>query len=462
MRAGIYTRQSLDKNGDGLAVARQLAENERLCEQRGWKVVARESDNDISGYSGKARPGYQRIIALMESKQVDVVVVWAVDRLTRKLADLVTLIDLCERTGVKIATVSGDLDLSTESGRLVARILGSVAQGEVETKAKRQRAAARQAAEAGAVRSGCPRPFGWLEDRKTMHPQEGPAVADACRALLAGGTISGVCRDWTARGLRPHQAAEGKPWTRNSITTILKSARNAGISTYRGEEVGRGTWQPLISEETYRAVMQLLDDPARKRSPGVRTVLGGLATCCCGNSISASSNALGQQVYRCNPLTRGDRPGPHVSVRADRIDEIIGRIVIGRLTMPDAVDLVTPKAKADTSKLRDEAQAIRARLARLGPLFALGDISEQDMVNGRRDGARRLAEIEGELAILGHESALAPLVAAENLAAEWERLGADRKRAVVSALMNVELHPAGRGARVIDPDRVIKVTWKEG
>jgi DNA invertase Pin-like site-specific DNA recombinase len=49
-------------------------------------------------------------------KRADVVIVWAVDRLVRRLADLEMVIDACEASGVKLATVSGDLDLSTDQG----------------------------------------------------------------------------------------------------------------------------------------------------------------------------------------------------------------------------------------------------------------------------------------------------------------------------------------------------------
>jgi DNA invertase Pin-like site-specific DNA recombinase len=70
------------------------------------------SDNDVSASNGKVRPAYARLLRAAETGQLDVIVSWAVDRLTRRLVELEHLIDLSESTGVTVATVSGDLDLT--------------------------------------------------------------------------------------------------------------------------------------------------------------------------------------------------------------------------------------------------------------------------------------------------------------------------------------------------------------
>ena len=325
---------------------------------------------------------------MIEAGEVDVVVVSHIDRLLRKLSDLEKLIDLALAAGVTIAAVTGDIDLSNDAGRLVGRMLAVIARGEMERKSARQKRANRQAAEDGKARKATPRPFGWLPDRVTMHPEEGPAVADACRALLAGGTVSGIAREWDRRGLRPPQAPYGPlpehPWSRVSVTTILGNPRIAGISVYKTAEVGRGEWQALVTEETFRAVGQVLADPARKHSQGVRTMLGGMAACQCGNHVTGSLNQLAQRIYRCNPQTRNGKPGPHATIRCEPVDEIVGALAVGRLSKDDAVDLLAPKAKADTKALHGEANAIRTRLRRLGPNYALGHITEDDMIAGRK------------------------------------------------------------------------------
>src|SRR5215472_1983950 len=273
LRAVIYVRQSKDTEGNGQAVARQLADCERLAEARGWQVVARIEDNDTSASNGKPRLGFQRVMAMVGQRQTDVVIVWAVDRLVRKLADLETVIDTCESAGVKLATVSGDLDLSTDQGRLVGRILASVARAEVERKSARQIAANEQAARAGKRRTGMPRPFGFDDDRLTHRPAEAQAIRWAADALLGGSTVSAVMREWMRRGLQPPQN-HGAQWSRHSVSKIMRNPALAGLRTYRGEIVSQGNWAPIVPRETWEAVVALLADPARKMPRGVRTLQG--------------------------------------------------------------------------------------------------------------------------------------------------------------------------------------------
>jgi len=452
LRAVIYTRQSKDTEGNGQAVARQLADCERLAEARGWQVVARIDDNDTSASNGKPRPGFQRVMAMVDQRQTDVVIVWAVDRLVRKLADLEHVIDACEAAGVKLATVSGDLDLSTDQGRLVGRILASVARGEVERKGTRQRLANAQAAKAGKRRKGTPRPFGYEDDHVTPRPAEAEAILWAADALLGGATISAVMREWTRRGLQPPQN-HGRPWTRNSVGTIMRNPALAAIRTYLGETVAEGDWTAILPRETWEAVRALLDDPARKPPRGVRTLLGGLARCRCGNTVQGSINATGRPVYRCNGETRGDRPGPHCQQQIAMVDEHVTLRIIARLARPDLADLVTPK-RPDLGPLHTEAASIRANLDELAADRALGLVSRAQMIAATQRGNARLAEISARLAAAAESSALAPFTAGESARKVWDRLDNSRRRAVITALCTVTLHPAGRGARVFDPGTV--------
>ena len=88
MRVAIYARISADKTGAGLGVERQIEDCEKLAADNGWIVVARHSDNDISAYSGKPRPGYKALLDGIKAGEYDAVIVWHQDRLLRRPRDL--------------------------------------------------------------------------------------------------------------------------------------------------------------------------------------------------------------------------------------------------------------------------------------------------------------------------------------------------------------------------------------
>jgi DNA invertase Pin-like site-specific DNA recombinase len=467
-RAVIYVRESLDRWGDARAVERFEAQCRQLCKARGLRVLRVLRDNDVRASNGNKGDGYAEVLRMLRGRETDYVVIPVVDRFFRTMRDLEDVIDVCLETGAALVAASGEIDLSHDQGRLVARLLTSVAKAETERKGARQRAANAQAAANGTRRTSVPVPFGWqavyVADPKAERGQrrdfaidqaEADAIRWAADALLGGGTVSAVMRKWNAPredggfGLRSHQKG-GKPFSRSSVTTILRNPRLAGLSVYKGDEIGAGTWDPILPEETWRAVDALLADPARKPPRGVRTLLGGLAACACGNVVSGSVNHLGQHVYRCQPSTRGGRPGPHVAVRAEPVDEWLTGAVVEALSRPDLADVVTPPPHADTTGLRAEAAAIRRNLDELGADRALGLVSRSQMLAATGRGNARLAAIAAELAEAAGAGALVPFTRGEAAAGVWKSLDLSRRREVIRTLTPVILHPAGRGARSYD------------
>ena len=345
VRCLIYVRISLDDKHDEHGVANQMAKLEQRAGERGWTVVYRLSDNDIGvtrkdpTRPGKYRPGYEEAMRLVDARMVDAVLCFKWDRFIREPLDLEYLIPRFDKAGVRFAEVDGSIDLGTDSGRLHARIMIAVAKAEQERKAERQKLAFEQAAINGKRFTGCPRPFGYQDDHVTVHPVEGPAVAEACAALLGGGTISGIRREWTTLGLKPPQQAQRgtTTWNRTSIRMILLNPRIAGLSAYHGEIVGQGNWEPLVPEETWRAVRGILDDPTRKPPRGVKTLLGGLARCPCGNVVTGMPSHTGHHIYRCTPATRNRAyHGGHVARQAEPVETFIEKLVVVRLSRSDA------------------------------------------------------------------------------------------------------------------------------
>ncbi len=458
MRALVYTRQSQDRSGAGLAVARQQEACEKLCADRGWTVERVLSDNDTSASGRKARPAYRELLRLVDEGAVNVVAVWHVDRLVRRLADLEDVIERCETAGVRLATVSGDVDLSTDAGRLVARILASVARGEVERKSARQRAAQAQAAKQGR-RVGGRRAFGFEQDGVTVRQVEAAAIQAGYDAVLSGVPLAAVARDWNARGLTPGQLRrDGWPsaWRHDNVRACLLNPRNAGIRAYNGEEVGPAVWRALVPEDTYRAVVDVIRHPDRRHgTPGARALLTGTGLCgVCGATVHGGRSRAGQRIYRC----RADYG--HFGRQAEPVDEFVSAVVVARLSRPDAHELLRPPTSVDTDAIRQEVQAARSRLDGLAVDFADGVLTAGQLRTATERLRERIDSLERQMADVGRVDVLGPLVATGDVGKVWNALSVDRQRVVIDTLMHVRLHPPGRGRRTFDPSTV-EVTWRQ-
>lgn len=458
MRAVIYTRQSKDANGDELAVTRQADACRDLCKQRGWTVLDVVIDNDVSASTGRTRPGFERVLTMAADRAVDVIVCWHVDRLTRRLIELERVITVLEAAKVRLVTVSGDLDLGTDAGRLVGRILASVARGEVERKGERQRSAHEQAAVAGKPNTWGPRPFGYERDRMTVRLPEVDAIRSACRTIQTGGTLSGVVHAWTAAGLTPPQGA--RRWSAQTVRAVLTNPRIAGLSTYKGDVVGTGAWPAIVDEQVWRDVRAILTDPTRRPPPGTAALLSGLARCVCGEPVWSGRSYHGNRVYKCSTyISRAGRGGSHVSRAAEPVDDLVVGLVTARLARDDARDLLVDHHRPDVDALRARLTTLTNRLAELAADYAAGDIDRAQLRAGTQRGRAAVKAVEDQLADAARVSVLGDLIGVDDVAAVWADLDHDRRRAIVDVLMEITLQPPGRGRRAFDPTTV-DIEWR--
>ena len=189
-RAVIYVRESLDRWGDERAVERFTEQCRRLCQARGLTEVRPPlTDNDVRASNGNKGDGYAEMLRMLRARETDYVVIPVIDRMFRSLRDLEDVIEICLETGAVLIAASGEIDLSHDQGRLVARLLTSVAKAETERKGARQRDANDQAARAGKRRAGGPRPFGYEDDHVTPRPAEADAIRWAAGALLGRASV---------------------------------------------------------------------------------------------------------------------------------------------------------------------------------------------------------------------------------------------------------------------------------
>jgi hypothetical protein len=249
------------------------------------------------------------------------------------------------------------------------------------------------------------------------------------------------------------------------VRKILANPRLAGLTFYRGEPVElddgvQADWPAILDETTWRDLNAVLDDPGRKAPRGVRTLLGGLAKCQCGNQATASHNGSGVEVYRCHPASQNGRQGPHAALHRQPVNQFVTEVIVARLSRDDVADLIAPR-RADTTGLRNEAARIRKNLDGLAADRVDGLISRSQLIKATERGRERLAEVSALLDQAGGLSILAPFAGWERAAEVWAALDLARQRAVTGVLCSVTLLPAGRKAGTFDPATVV-VDWIQG
>jgi site-specific DNA recombinase len=455
----IYLRQSMDREGDRLAVTRQLEDCQTLCARRGLPVLGVIDDNDTSASSARKRPGYERLLGMIKRDEVRVIVAWAVDRLVRKLTDLEQLIDLIEAHRVTVLTLSGELDLSTPAGRLNARILASVARAEVETKAARQKRSSLQRATDGRPHAG-PRTIGYDHGLKGVRADEAALIREGFSQLLAGASLRSIMRRWNNAGLR---TTRGKEWTTRGVRLALTNHRYAGISAYRArsakaEVMGAGQWQPLVTAEVFEAAQVILSDPERKNAGNSgrerKHLLPQLAVCGRCQGPMRSGIHHGQPILVCTNLN-------HLARKSAEIEAYVRGEIAKRLRLPGAgivVESGTPGV--DVQALKDEAAALRVKLDELVDMHLDGEINRAQLERGTRRASERLEAIAAAQAAATGDTILAPLLAAVDPGKAFLDLDdLSKERAVIEALCTVTLYPPRMGRAPFDPNTV-QIDWR--
>lgn len=449
MRAGVYTRISQDRDGQAAGVGRQEADCRALCERNGWDVAGVYVDNDVSAFGSKRRPEYERLLADLAERTVNAVVVWHPDRLTRRPVELERLIEVLEATGAKAATVmSGDYDLATSSGRLVARILGATARGESERMAERIRRANDDRAASGLPHVGGPRAFGFEADKVTVVPAEAAEVRLMADRLLAGGSLRSIAVDLNERGVEP---PGGTLWTGRKVRQFLLAPRVAGLRQHRGEVIGAGSWPALLDRATWEAVrVALTGDRVVPRRPR-RYLLAGVLHCWrCGNRLYGRQVPKRRARYHCLSHVDGGCNGTTIDLA--KVDDQLTRLVLARWTT--LRDDPAPDVEVPTTHLE-------ARQVELAELWADGTIGRDEYLAARQVIETQLTAARGSRS---HLSAVRRVVSSDP-AAEWERLALPQQRAVIDALVErVVVGPAVRGRNRYDGDRIVaepgRIVWR--
>jgi site-specific DNA recombinase len=464
MRAGVYVRISRAKDGTTLGVDRQEPPCRDLCIRKGWTVHEPiYCDNDLSAYSGKKRPQYQRLLQDARDGVISAIVAWDADRLTRLPVENEQLIELCEQYSIALATVTGEYDLATSGGRMHFRIKGAVARHESEHRAERVALKHAELRAAGKYWGG-QRGFGHqvvpkiigdqVTRRVELDEDEAELIRAAGRRVRQGGSLSAIVREWSTSGIR---RPKGRLWDTNRLRELLTSPRVAGLRQ-NGDELVEADWPAIIPRDEWEQLRAILGDAPTKKGPKEpREYLGSGVYICdlCGTPMIGQAR-MGTPAYAC----RRERGGCGRLHRvAKPLDDYLRDEVLDKLASPKFRAKLEAIYGAAGDDVAAELVAKRdGALARLKQLRDLAgdptvEFDPDDFAAAKRSLDRVINDATAKLADLPASNALADLPDTPELLRElWERATLDRRRALVRLVVDVVIVKAPGGGKRFQPN----------
>ena len=231
-RVCLYTRISTDEENQPTSLHSQRERLHAFCNsQDGWRIVAHEEDR-ASG-TKLDRPGLQRALALARSGDVDLLLCYRVDRLSRKVRQLAQLAEELDSYGCVLRSATEPFDTGSAAGRMMLQMLAVFAEFEHATIVDRVTAGIERRAKEGRWTSGRI-PFGYRRnEQKRLVPdeREAPVVRRLFQLYVRErlGTVT-IARRLAAEGARRRPRAGSRTSSASCSETGPPSGRCAGAA----------------------------------------------------------------------------------------------------------------------------------------------------------------------------------------------------------------------------------------
>jgi DNA invertase Pin-like site-specific DNA recombinase len=442
LRAGIYCRLSLARDGDTTKVDDQERICRNLCKQRGWEVAAVYADNSRSAWQpNRKRPGWDAMLADVEAGKLTAIVVYHGDRLIRRPEDLGALLALSRVKGVRLASPIGERDLGNPDDEYILWIEAAGFGRESAATSRRVKSSHERRRRKGLPNTGGQgrRLFGFGTDGVIHIPEEAAVVREVTAAVLAGDSITGIVRSLAARSAT---TTTGKPIDARAVRRMVTNPRYAGLMH---DGISSAAWAPIVEREDWEMAAAVLEGRAGlpPGSNARKYLLSGIATCgTCGGTLRVlpaytarwTAKPLRVQArYRCLNPGCAHRVGRSVAL----LDGYVSARVVRRLNDPAS----PPGRLPATPGLAGELRALAAEREQVEAAIADHTKGRLPLLLARLDSLdTRLAEIR-ELTGASAQAVLLRRHAGLSLD-EFAVLQLGTRRALVSGCYKVVVLPA--------------------
>lgn len=470
MKAGIYgrvsiMRETLDSDAQPVeaTIDRQFRDCLDYAERQGWTVARTYRDEGISAFSGKVRPDFERLVTDVDTREVDVVVCWKLDRLCRSHGDFQRLWEVCERRGARLVSLHEMFDSSTPAGEFTIRMMVGMAMMESQNISLRVARARLEAARHGLPVMGGARPYGYADDKVTIVPREARVLRLAAGRVVQGRTLRSIARKLNRLGLHP---VNGGRWNAANLRKLLLNPRYIGVMVYKGEELGKATWPPILDVATFEQVRTLLSNPGRRTNlgrPPTYLLVGGLARCFVHDMPLQSRTRSDGRRYACNG---GDREGGrvHLTIAAEPLERLVTERVLDRLDGPSLARFLHDRATEGDRELADGLVADEKALRELHRArFVTREVDHGAYLDVKAELEQRVASARAKLSRRAQTAILAGVSSEPGaLRRTWAKWTLEQRRQVLRVVIpdGAVVKPATRLGRRFDPDRVDVPIWR--
>jgi site-specific DNA recombinase len=277
LRCAIYTRKStehgLELEFNSLDAQREACEAYIKSQaSQGWRALSQHYDDPAYSGGNLDRPALKKLLADIEARKIDVVVVYKIDRLTRSLADFAKLVEAFDARSISFVAVTQQFNTTTSMGRLTLNVLLSFAQFERELSSERVRDKIAASRRKGKWTGGTV-PLGYdVKDKKLIvNKAEAEVVRTIFRRYLDLQSFSKLVADLDRRGivtkLRNTKVAKYNgaiPFTYGPLAYFLKNRIYLG-EMHHGGKWFKGEHAAIVDRATFEQVQQLLATKAQGR-----------------------------------------------------------------------------------------------------------------------------------------------------------------------------------------------------
>ena len=415
-RVCLYTRISTNEENQPTSLHSQRERLEAFCTaQEGWRIVAHHEDRATG--TKLDRPGLQAALDLARDGHVDLLLVYRVDRLSRKVRQLAQLAEELDTYQVVLRSATEPFDTGLAAGRMMLQMLAVFAEFGHATIVDRVSAGIERRAKENRWYAGRP-PFGYVfsdaERRLVPDPVKAPVVQRIfdLYARKRLGTIA------IARQLREEEApAPAAGWGHPAVPWIIGNPTYIGKIRWR-DRLFDGIHEPLIDELTFQRAQAILrergEDLSRRRGNASDFLLSGVVRCgSCGKAfvgMSARGNGGRYEYYACSGRQKhGPKACRNDRLPRHKLEHAVFQQLAALYRDSKLVAEALAKAEQEAERARPE---IEQRLASIGAEIARAEQALERYFEAFEQGRlspercdERLTRLQARLEDLGAQQA---------------------------------------------------------